>query len=344
VPSNPHAEAHHILVQTIARLDHDPTSAAGLHALGLHLTHVCCEDSVHTRGPARGTSISDTTIQVVSRRQGQHFATSMPALRFPDFADRSVDVPLAAIRLQVGNHRGEPLRTIGLHEYLGDLRSHLGRPDSWAGSATSLLAASDHHVQLRAQACHLPVSRTGLTTFTPVVFNTRARPGAPAELAILATPDGTSATIVDNQRNGIRLGRRPGQHLFHNNNGQRQTFTSPAPGHPALVLIQVPLRQPPPPPDPYANWDILPREPERGTRKVDPIVIDPHTFEGPFIEIAGLTIERDERHPITVTVHFYQPTHEPELHEQALLELAAQLERIYTTKDPNLITTLTTPT
>ncbi len=343
MPSNPHAEAHHILVQTIARLDHDPTSAARLHALGLHLTHVCCEDSVHTRGPARGTSISDTTIQVSSRRQGQHFTTSMPAIRFPDFADRSVDVPLAAIRLQVGNHRGEPLRTIGLHEYLGDLRSQLGHPDSWAGAATSLLAASDSHVQLRAQACPLPVSRTGLTTFTPVVFNARARPGAPAVLALLATPEGTSATIVDNQRNRIRLGQR----LFQNNHGQRKTFTSPlspAPDHPALVLIQVPLRQPPPPPAPHSNWDILPMEPERGTRKVDPIVLDPRTFEGPFIEVAGLTIERDERHPITVTVQFYQPTDEPELHDEALLELAAQIERIYTTKDPNPITTLIAPT
>lgn len=339
MPPNPLAEDHHALVQSAARLTREPASAAQLRALGLHLTHINCEDNICHQGAARGSEISDMTIQVQSRRQGQHFATTMPALRRTDFADRSVDLSLAAIRLRVGNHRGEPLRTIGLREYLGDLRAHLTRPNSWSGAGTSLLAARDSHVQLRAQACWLPVPRTGPAGFTPAVFNPHARPGAPGVLAILATREGTSATVVDNRRDHTRVSRRPGQRLLHNHNGQRAGFTStsseeqPAPAVHALVLIQVPLRQPPPPPDPYAHLDILPMEPERGIHVEEPFVIDPRAFQGPTIEIDDLAIERDDRYAVSVTVQFYRPTREPVPGDDELIELAAQIERVYTDAD-----------
>ena len=339
MPSNPLAEAHHTLVQSVARLNIEPASAARLQALGLHLTHICCEDSIHRQGAARGAEISDMTIQVQTRRQGQQFAAPMPVVRRPDFADRSIDLSLAAIRVRVGNHRGEPLGTIGLREYLGDLRAHLTLPNSWAGTGTSLLAARDNHVQLRAQACCLPVPRTGPAAFTPAVFNPHARPGAPAVLAILATREGTSATVVDNRRDHTRVSRRLGQHLLHNHNGQRASFTSAytndplAPAVHALVLIQVPLRQPPPPPDPYANLEIFPIEPERGIHMEEPFVIDPRTFQGPYIEIDDLAIERDDRYQICVTVQFYRPTCEPVPGDDDLIELGAQIERVHTDAD-----------
>jgi len=335
VPSNPLAEAHHTLVQLAARLHVAPTTAAHLRALGLHLTHVCCEDSVRRIGPARGAEIGDMTLQVHSRRQGQHFATCMPVLRVPDFADRSVQRRLAAVRVRVGNHRGEPLRTIGLHEYLGDLRAHLSRPDSWAGVGGSLLTVRDDHVEVRAQACCLPVPRGGLAAFTPVVCPPRSWPGAPAVLAIVATRDGTSATVVDHRRDRTRISERNGQYLLHNRNGQRVPLTVgdpslPGAGHGALVLIQVPLRQPPPPPDPYCGWDVTPMEPTPGIHDEKPFVIDARALQGLCTEIDGLARERDDRRPICVTVQFYRPVDTPVPDEDALVELGAQIERVYT--------------
>ena len=203
MPSNPLAEAHHTLVQAAARLHVAPAMAALLRALGLHLTHVCCEDSVRQTGPARGAEIGDMTLRVHSRRQGQQFATSMPVLRAPDFADRSVELRLAAVRVRVGNHRGEPLRTIGLDEYLGDSRAHLSRPESWAGAGASLVGARDDRVELRVQACCLPVPRGGLAAFMPVVCPPRSWPGAPAVLAIVATRDGTRPGLVDPHNKGV---------------------------------------------------------------------------------------------------------------------------------------------
>jgi len=332
VPSNPLAEAHHTLAQAAARLHVAPAMAARLRALGLHLTHVRCEDSVRRTGPARGAEIGDMTLQVHSRRQGQQFATSMPVLRVPDFADRSVELALAAVRVRVGNHRGEPLRTIGLDEYLGDLRSHLSRPDSWAGA--SLLTASDDRVEVRAQACCLPVPHGGLAAFMPVVCPPRSWPGAPAVLAIVATRDGTSATVVDHRRDRTSISGRDGQYLLHNSDGQRVPLTvggplPPADGRGAVVLIQVPLRQPPPPPDPYANYDLIPYEPTPGIHDEKPFVITTRALRGPYIEIDGLALARDELRPICVTVQFYRPISTLLPDEDALVGLGAQIERVY---------------
>jgi hypothetical protein len=335
VPSNPIAEAHHTLVEAVARAQGKPTTTGYPEALGLHLTHICCEDSVRQIGAARGSEIRDMTLQVHSRRQGQDFATSLPVLRAPDFADRIVHLPLAAIRVRVGNHCGEPLRTIGLHEYLGDLRAHLTRPDSWAGVGSSLLSTRDHHVEVRAQACYLPAPNQGLVAFTPVACP-RSWPGAPAVLAIVAAPDGTSATVVDNRRDRTRVSRRDGQYLLHNRDGQRLAFTvdaRPAQGTGVIVLIQVPLLQPPPPPDRFANWDAIPMEPETGVHVEKPFVIDPRALHGPYDEIDGLAIHRDEHQPILATVQFYRTICDPVPTEDEIIELGAWIERVYADAD-----------
>lgn len=328
MPSNPLAEAHHTLVEAAARLRVAPATAGLLRGLGLHLTHACCEDSVRWTGPARGTPIGDMTLQVHSHRQGQQFATSMPVLRALDFADRSVELRPAAVRVRVGNHRGAPLRTIGLDEYLGDLRAHLTWPGSWAGAGTSLLAAGEDLVELRAQACGVPVPGGGRAAFMPAVCPPRAWPGAPAVLAVVATREGTSATVVDLRRNRTAISGRRGQYLQHNSDGQRVDLTL-ADGHGVVLLIQVPLRQPPPPPDPHADWDVLPNEPTSGIHDEKPFVLVERNLRGPYVEIDGLALARDERRPICVTVQFYRPVSTPLPDDDALVELGAQIERIY---------------
>ncbi|MFO0002224.1 MAG: hypothetical protein ACK559_13915, partial [bacterium] len=50
-------------------------------------------------------------------------------------------------------------------------------------------------------------------------------PGDPAVLTILATREGTSITVIDNQRDGFEAGRTWGQRLFFNKNGERASFT-----------------------------------------------------------------------------------------------------------------------
>ena len=51
-----------------------------------------------------------------------------------------------------------------------------------------------------AQACFLPIPNKGKADFNPVLFNYQSIPDDPAVLAILATREGTSVTVIDNQR------------------------------------------------------------------------------------------------------------------------------------------------
>src|SRR5439155_14217083 len=59
----------------------------------------------------------------------------------------------------------------------------------------------------------------------PLLFNYQSYAGAPAVLAIVVTREGTSATIIDNQRDGFGAGAAWGQRLFFNQDGERASFT-----------------------------------------------------------------------------------------------------------------------
>lgn len=62
---------------------------------------------------------------------------------------------------------------------------------------------------------------------------------------------------------------------------------------------------------------------------VEAAVIGHGEVEGPFTEIDGLDIERDERFPIRVTVQFYKATSNGVVSAADMEEIAAQIERVY---------------
>lgn len=115
-----------------------------------------------------------------------------------------------------------------------------------------------------AQAAFLPAPAQGQAEFNPVLFNYQSYAGDPAVLVIVATREGTSATIIDNVRDAFPAGFAWRPRLFFNQNGQRASFTgerlsdfgSPGEGTPAepgwidetgglnmVLLIQSPLKQ-----------------------------------------------------------------------------------------------------
>jgi hypothetical protein len=188
-------------------------------------------------------------------------------------------------------------------------------------------------------------------------------PGAPAVLVILVTREGTSATIIDNQRDRFQAGRTWGQRLFFNNNGERASLTgarleefvreggdgtdrvtdlsdAKKRGLNQVLLIQVPLMQPR-----LADFDgmdtgcasplAMPASSMKSTRRasgasdVDEAVIGHGSAEGPFTEIDGLAIERDERFPIRVTVQFYQATSNGVVSAEDIDAIASQIEDVY---------------
>jgi hypothetical protein len=327
-------------------------------AYGLDIVNVTWEDTGRYYNSSVGPNISDVTIQVQysDRLTGNYELTLMPVIRYPNFSDLSADISLERFYLMVGNQNGSDLQKISLKEYLGNFRHYLHEPDSWAGRETSLLARRDSHALVSAQAAFLPIPESGKATFNPVLFNYQSYQGDPAVLVIVATREGTSATVIDNVRDAFPAGFSWGQRLFFNQNGERASFTgerlsafsageeanstntADAAGESGLnmvLIIQVPLKQK----NPMGFMPELMMEApgaeysDGRSSDVEAAVIGHGPVEGPFTEIDGLQIERDERFPVRVTVQFYKATSNGFVSEQDLADINAQIKRVYEEAD-----------
>jgi len=334
---------------------------------GLNILNVTWEDTGRYYDSAIGPNISDVTIQVQTQnpQTGDYELTLMPVIRYPNFSDLTADISPDDFYLLVGNEQGGELHSVTLTEYLGNFRHYLNDADSWAGREISLLADRDSQVLVSAQAAFLPVPKQGKAEFNPVIFNYQSYQGDPAVLTIVATREGTSATIIDNTRDAFPAGFSWGQRLFFNQNGERASFTgerlsdfqqnqnqdgqnvAPPPTAPEaagesglnmVLLIQVPLKQKNPmmfamEDDAVYETEAMEMPSEEPASDVEVAVIGHGAVEGPFTEIDGIDIERDERFPIRVTVQFYKATSNGVVSAADMAEINTQLKRVYEEAD-----------
>jgi hypothetical protein len=347
------------IAQTAAMYGNGPAQTiAQKH--GLQILSVTWEDTGRYKGSSVGPNISDMTIQVQTRNDatGQYELTCMPVIRYPNYEDKSGDISPDKFYLLVGNQKGKKLNRITLTEYLKNIRSYLSVPSSWKGSRTSLLAKRDTHVLVSAQACFLPVPQKGKAEFNPVLFNYQSYKNNPAVLTILATREGTSATIIDNTRDAFEAGATWGQRLFFNQKGERASLTgtrasdysealnntrkntgskqsvnaAEQSGLNLVLLIQVPLKQKERPRrsmTDYAGAPAMSENKKSMKGDVENAVIGHGKVEGPYTEIDNLEIERDERFPIRVTVQFYKATSNGVVSESDMQEISSQIEKVY---------------
>ncbi len=338
--------------------------------LGLDVVNVLWEDTGRAYGSSVGPNISDVTLQVRERLSRRRFRTHLlPVIRYPNFTDRTADVPADRIWVRVGNHRrGGQLVSVPLTEVLSNLHAYLTRPESLLGDG-NFLAERDTHFLVAAQHVFVPLPRRGKAEFNPVIFNYQSAPGSPAVLVLLVSRQGTSATIVEN-RPGDQTMQGWGQQLFFNKAGKRTTFTAERrsavqariqAGHATeqdegaleegadmLMIVQVPLK--------HANRGMLggggfPAEfesspapaaatpaPQRRARRaprsdVERAVIGHGRALGPFREMGGLRLERDTRFPIRVTIQFYRATSNGVVSEADLRQVKQQIDEVYRNAD-----------
>jgi len=333
---------------------------------GLDILNVTWEDTGRFKNSSVGPNISDMTLQVQSMdpRDEKFRLYCMPVVRFPNFSDKTGDIPIEKFFLLVGNEKGQRLKKVNLKDFLADIRKHLHNPRSWKSDFKSLLAKRDTHVLASAQGCFLPVPKGGRAVFNPVLFNYQSYKKNPAVLTILATREGTSVTVIDNVRDGFQAGRTWGQRLFFNKNGNRAPLTAvrlsdyiskeegkigpgdgPSPiakkhgGLSMVLLIQVPLKQnnPRPVPTPLqegaAKGKDLQKAKPRESSDVEEAVIGHGRVEGPFTEIDNLEIQRDPKYPIRVTVQFYKATSNGTVTDKDIAAIKKQIGRVYSEAD-----------
>jgi hypothetical protein len=158
--------------------------------------------------------------------RGRFVNALMPVIRFPNFSDRTGDVPADRFFVRVGNERGDgSLRSVPLTDVLRDLKAFASVPESIKGSGNLLAPSRDSHFLVSAQAVFLPIPKQGKAEFNPVLFNYQSSPGSPAVLSILITREGTSASVIENRAEDQVVPGR-GQEIYFNNKGQRAAFTA----------------------------------------------------------------------------------------------------------------------
>ena len=322
------------------------------HRHGLSLVNVTWEDTGRSEGSVGGPNISDMTIGVRDPNDQLH---PMPVYRFANYTDVTADLRTADFWLRTGNEDGRSLRSVTLDELLREPTAFLHDPASWRGRGQTLWDARDTHVLVSAQACFLPIPRRGEATFTPVIYNYQSYPGDPAVLTVVATREGTSMQVVENNSGYMS------EVLYFNQDGERAPFTATrlsdfqaqggdnisGPGRAedglnVVLVIQVPLKQRDPNRGGYGglylmeDMDMMAAEgAATGSARsdVEQAVLGHGPVEGPFTEIHGLDIERDERFPVRVTVQFYQATSNGVVTDADVAALRRQIDRVYADGD-----------
>ena len=319
---------------------------------GLVAVNVTWEDTGRSKGSVWGPNISDMTIGVRDSGGALH---PMPVIRFDNFTDTTADLDPDRFWLRVGNTRGDDLQAASLTEVLQGTRGYLHDPGSWKGWRSSLWAERDRHVLVSAQACFLPVPKHGEATFTPVIYNYQSYPENPAVLTMVATREGTSIQVVENDSGYMS------EVLYFNEDGERAPYTATrisdfiaggGDGNPSSVsaanqdslnvvlLIQVPLKH-----KEQARWQdyamddmTMESSPKgatamRGGSDMENAVIGHGETEGPFSEINDLAIERDPRFPVRVTVQFYKATSNGVVTAADIASIRSQIDRVYADGD-----------
>ncbi|MBD2092623.1 hypothetical protein H6F67_22495 [Microcoleus sp. FACHB-1515] len=335
--------------------------------LGLNVVNVMWEDTARTPGSAWGANITDMTLQVrdPARRDRKHL---LPVIRYPNFTDKTADVPFDQIKLKVGNEKGQDLQVVTLREYLTNLSNYVSDRRKYHAENQSLVTDSDTHVLVSAQACFLPIPQQGKCSFNPVLFNYQSRSESPAVLAILISTEGTSATIIDNAHDKASWG----QNIYFNNSGQKTTLTGErlsdfkenqaqaiaqtqgvsleearsqvtvAQDINMVMVVQVPLKHKP---LEYGGMDFMLSVPvpcamaggemtrSRLKSDVEDAAIGHGEDEGEHLELGGHKLERDDRFPIRVTVQFYKATSNGVVDEEDLENVRHCIEAAYSSAD-----------
>lgn len=341
-------------ISTVENMVWDNSAQQTVSRHGLDLVNVTWEDTGRSKGSVWGPNISDMTIGV---RDEDGLLHPMPVIRFNNFTDTTADLRADRFMLLTGNERGGSLEAVSLEQVLKNTDRFLHDASSWPGSARSLWNPRDEHVLVSAQACLLPVPSGGEATFTPVLYNYQSYPGDPAVLTIVATREGTSIQVIEND------GGYMSQPLFFNHDGERAPFVAErksdwtASGrqgtaststeaavqegmHNVVLVIQVPLKQKNPRSaimemlESSASGPVAKESSDRAMNDgIEEAVISHGPVEGAFTEINNLDIERDPSFPVRVTVQFYQATDSGALSDADVRALRNQIDRVYQDAD-----------
>ena len=355
-------------LQKVVDMPRDQSLRSRLDQLGFGILNVMWEDTARTAGSVWGPNITDMTLQVRHPSDPDH-RQLLPVIRYPNFSDKTGDVPLDLVKIKVGNEKSDAPTTVTLRDYLSHLPDYVSDRATCHADNQSLITDKDTHVLVSAQACFLPIPEEGTCEFNPVLFNYQSRKDDPAVLAIVASTEGSSATAIDNDTDLAAWG----QNLYFNNNGQKTCLTGErlsdfkvkeaekiaseqgisveaaqsqvdvAQDVNLVMVIQVPLKHKERDYESdfgdmicgstlaFEGEDLGDLSFDGGD--VEDAVIGHGEDEGAHAELGSYKLERDDRFPIRITVQFYKATSNGVVDDKDLQHIQMCIDAAYTSAD-----------
>ena len=335
------------LVQKLAQLPTYQSNVKSAEKYGLAINTVSWEDTARDKNSCVGPNISDITLCVANY--------DMPMIRRPNYSDVSCDMPIDKFNVTVGNETFADLKRISLKDFLKDISTYT---DSNVGS---MLLDRDVEILTSAQACVLPVDKTGSVEFNVRLFNYQYKAKDPAVLVVIASANGTSCQVITEYQ----------QKLYFNDNGMAANFvakgltqhrkeqgTTSASSdlnqeekeQNALFVFQIPLKQKYEPPlSHFLNSSNMEQLCAYKTcscsssqqsmiftdfaGNFEDAILSTKKTHSTFKGTQGLKLERDDRFPIRCTIQFYKISDREYIPEEEFGKIADKINNIYQKAD-----------
>lgn len=309
----------------VKELVDNQSSQSLAHNSGLSIQELSREDTVRDKG----FCLVDITLQVQDQSGKDH---CLPVIRKENFFSSISDALLESFKVQVENETDPgKMTTISLKEYLQNISQYSNHRQI----SGSLLAERDEKGIIHGvQTCLLPAEKEEVE-FTVALFNYQFCEKNPALLIIVASSEGTSAQIVDNEK--IRKGQKfdfnqVGKQFSYLAQKKEELSSEQEMERKKLLIVQIPLQVETPAFDPsYADcvqtggivFGIdrgiaglgLDNE-QNGAEEAHREILDSH----------GSNVKRDPQLPIQVTTQFYKVTTEGTITQQDMEIIARQMK------------------
>jgi hypothetical protein len=165
---------------------------------GLAIQTVSWEDAGRYKNSSVGPNISDLTLRINAKSDSH---TLLPMIRYANFSDKTVDLPIDQFHVTVGNETkstgmfsSRTLKRITLKEYLENMGEYV---KTASGTPVKSLYCSerDSVVLASAQYCILPLA-SGTVEFNVNLYNYQSSSDEPAVLVLVCSQKGTSAQAI----------------------------------------------------------------------------------------------------------------------------------------------------
>lgn len=328
-------------IEKVQSMISNPLSVALARENGMEIQTVSWEDTARCKNSCWGPNISDMTLQVRDKKGEYH---RMPVIRNPNFADKTSDISIDAIKVKVGNEVGsEVLTTMTLRQYINEIVKYA--LDGTFKGPMLREKDEDDKVIYSAQTCFLPLDKEDpKVRFNVALYNYQTSAKNPAVLVIVISSKGASAQILDEGT----------QHLMFNKKGMACDFVAESLTNvrthndavavqgpmsdkededSKLYIVQIPLKVPPRPERAYPAYCMMaaacaaPMLESCNKSIMDYAQISVGEEMGPYKGLNDLAIERDTQFPIRVTEQLYKVISGGDIDREQMTQIIADLKK-----------------